>query len=222
MLKHFAVGAVMVAASVYAHAGLLYSSADLGPSYITLSSSNVSGGALFLGPANPNEQAIPDGGTLATTTSGTWLAAGPSSSNNTNPPFTSPGSAKLTFSGTDVTGVSFLWGSPDSYNSFEFVTGGPTGTTYSLDATQLQTAVNAVNGGIVLDSLPNQNRAYYVQLKATDGDYFTSLTFSSPGTNAVEISNVAVVPEPEAYMLALAALGVLGVAAKRRRSAKRA
>jgi len=35
--------------------------------------------------------------------------------------------------------------------------------------------------------------------------------------NAIEIANVAVVPEPEAYGLALAGLGVVGFAMRRRR-----
>ena len=85
---------------------------------------------MFSGPANPNEQAIPYGGTLATTTVGTWLAAGPAPSNNTNP---SPGDATLTL-GLGVTGVR---GSPDSYNSFTFLTAGPTGATYTLQTASM-------------------------------------------------------------------------------------
>lgn len=124
-------------------------------------------------------------------TVGNWLAAGPSNV-STN--------ATLTL-GTGVTGVSFLWGSPDSYNSFSVTTN--LGTT----------GFAPTDFGVTLDQ--DQTKAYYVKF-STSGESILSVNFMST-SNAIEIANVAVVPEPEAYGLALAGLSIVGFAMARRR-----
>jgi hypothetical protein len=181
-------------------------------SFLALTTSNVSGGALYPGTTNalPNA-AIPDlDGTIGlpstTTTATNWIAAGPGNANNGG------GSAILTLPGS-TTGVSFLWGSPDTYNSFSFVVNGATTTNFT--ATQLVQAL--LPASVPLDQA--QGKAYYIKLTAGANETITSLSFSSPTQDAIEISNVTVVPEPEAYGLALAGMGVVAFAMRRRRPA---
>ncbi len=188
-----------------AQAGVTISAGSLGPSFITLSSANVSGGAIYSANALP-AAAIPYNASPVISTVGDWLAAGPSNTNNGG------GDAVLTLP-SSTTAVSFLWGSPDDYNSFgvELV---------SADLAFTPGAIAAAAGGFALDQ--DQSKAHYVTLTATSGDYIKNITFSSPGTNAIEISNVTVVPEPEAYGMALAAIGVIGFMLRRRRAAAQA
>jgi hypothetical protein len=118
------------------------------------------------------------------------------------------GDATLTL-GAGTTALSFLWGSPDYYNSFTVNDSLGGATTYGQWASPSSTWL-----GITLNG--DQTVANYITFSADSG-YITSVVFSSPGTNAIEIANVAVVPEPEAYGLALAGLGVVGFAMRRRR-----
>lgn len=126
-----------------------------------------------------------------------FLAAGPSS--------TSP--AILTFGGLGVSFVSFLWGSPDTYNSLTITD--TLGSTYSFG-----------NGGpgYVLPGDGNQSFSAYVAFNAT-GALIRSLTFSSASTDAFEVANFSItpIPEPETYALMLAGLAALGFVSKRRK-----
>lgn len=189
-----------------AQAGVTVSAGSLGPSFITLSAANVAGGAIYTLNALPGA-AIPANAAPLISTSGDWIAAGPSNTNNGG------GDAVLTLA-PGTTAVSFLWGSPDTYNSFSV------GTSLSGFLPYTGAAMALAAGGFPTGG--SQSQANYVTLTGTAGDYITSIAFKSPGTNAIEISNVTVVPEPEAYGMALAAIGVIGFMLRRRRAAAQA
>ena len=95
-----------------------------------------------------------------------------------------------------VTSFTFLWGSPDSYNTVTDGTVTVTGSTFSSGTGN------------------NAESALYTFFDALG---FTSLTFSTTGI-AFEVA-VAPIPEPETYAMMLAGLGAaLFMAVRRRRS----
>lgn len=157
---------------------------DLLPSFITLS-----GGHVFA-TGDPGDTVItakPPGAV------GHWWSVGPSA------PQTPTGT--MTFS-TGVTEVSFLWGSPDAYNTLEI-----NGTAFNK--TLLGTSLTG-----------DRNVGVYLTVTATDGDVINSLNFTSR-TNAFEMDNfrVTAVPEPETYALMLAGLAAVAFVARRRKPA---
>lgn len=129
---------------------------------------------------------------------GRFLAAGPTP--------TEP--STLTFSGAGLSYISFLWGSPDTYNRL---------TVNSTGGSQMFTAVGlgfpVTNG--------DQSFSQYVEFTANAGVMITSLVFSNmPSINAFETANYSItraIPEPETYALMLAGLGALGFVARRRK-----
>lgn len=126
------------------------------------------------------------------TTDSNFLAAGPSNGNQ-NPVF-------LTFNaGTDITALSFLWGSPDSYNdlTINYNTGAPS----VYDGSQ---TIPLATGG-------NNGDTTQVDFTAPTGEYITSVEFNSVGSNAFEASDFAVSGVPEASTWAMMILGFLGV-----------
>lgn len=201
MLKSTLVGTALAVAAISANALVTASTGAYSmTSFISILSGgsslgSVNGGAVYLDTENfPSTAARPESVADGYVTVGNWFAAGPSNVST---------DAVLTL-GAGTTGVSFLWGSPDTYNSFSVTT--------ELGTTDFAPGVF----GVPLSDLPNQDNAYYVKF-STSGESILSVNFKSPGTNAIEIANVAVVPEPEAYGLALAGLGVVGFAMTRRR-----
>ena len=170
--------------------------------------------ATLSGPGTPNSGGTLSGAVSATIVGGSVLAAD-------SPPFAddvAPGSnylsagpvagspATLTFSGAGVDYVSFLWGSPDLFNSLTVNSTGSAGQVFT--ATSLGFPVT--NG----DQSFNQS----VQFTALAGAKITSLVFSSTD-NAFESANFSItpIPEPETYALMMAGLGVMGFVARRRR-----
>ena len=174
---------------------------DDSANFLALSAANVSGGAIYLDTQNfPATAARPENSAPLIVTVGNWVAAGPSNSNNGG------GDATLTLA-TGTTYVSFLWGSPDNYNTL----------TVNTDAGASVFTAGALG---ILPVGGSQSQANYVNFTPTGGaTMLTSLVFSSPRTNAFEIANVPAVPEPGPTRCCSPALVALGFAARRRKAA---
>jgi len=198
LVKHslIAAAATLAASGAFAQAiggiGGLNDSAN----FLALSAANVSGGAIYSLNALPNA-AIPKNDAPLILTVGNWVAAGPGNTNNGG------GDATLTLAaGTSY--VSFLWGSPDTYNLLTVNTNGGASV-----FTAASLGILPIGGA--------QNQANYVNFTPTgSATAITSLVFSSTTQNAIEISNVTAVPEPETYALMLAGLVGIGVMVRRR------
>lgn len=203
MNKHIALAIAALGVSVGAQAAITVSNGSLGPTFLDLTAPGVvSGGTLYTTSSGNSTAAIPfnaSGPTINTVFAKGWLAAGPSHAAN----------ATLNLP-AGTTAVSFLWGSPD---------GSPSNIINTL-------TINTLGGGGPFSftvgppvNIPQtqgvQSEAYY-RTFSTDIGTITSLQFDST-INAFEISNVTAVPEPEAYGLALAGMGVVAFAMRRRR-----
>lgn len=133
---------------------------------------------------------------------GNYYAAGPST--------TTTGTIDLSALG-DITSISFLWGSVDSYNTLEFLDamGGVLATFSGSDI------FDPANGD---QTDPNLNPVVTFLLDGMDVGAFAGLRLNS-GTNAFEIDNIAVnpVPEPATWAMMLLGFGVAGYSLRKRR-----
>jgi hypothetical protein len=133
---------------------------------------------------------------------GRFLAAGTTVGNTST----------LTF-GSALSYISFLWGSPDTYNLLTVTSAGAS-QTFDISGTH----AGATNLGFSVTN-GNQSFAQYVQFV---GAGITSLTFTNSLPNdAFEAANFNVlpsVPEPETYALLLAGIAAVGFMSRRRNS----
>jgi hypothetical protein len=175
-------------ASTGAHASVVGTllSSDSGP-FLTLTSGGLTGAATLSGgvvyTANQSFAAEPLG------TVGNFLAAGPSSGDNV---------ATLTFA-PQLNSLTFLWGSPDTYNDLKI-----TSTAGTFDFTVASLGISPGNG--------NQAFAQYVTFTTSGpSETILSAAFSSPGNDAFEVANFQVAAVPEASTWAMMVLGFFGV-----------
>ena len=167
----------LVSDGTSANSGLFYGSTQI-------AAIDPTSGSVFSAGTNLSNVYLTPFGTV-----GNYLAAGPSGSGTGGP-------VTLAFTNPSVTALSFLWGSPDSFNSFTITT---------------TTGVYTFNTSLLgLDGSGNNADTTNVEFMAQAGSGITSVTFSS-NQNAFEASNFAVsgVPEPATWAMML--LGFLGV-----------
>lgn len=168
--------------------------------FLTLSDAGLNGGAIATlsgGDVLASDQPfadIPAGSVFG----GTFLAAGPTVGQPAILTFTAP-----------VSYLSFLWGSPDTYNALTITTN--LGAILNFTASGMGFPVT--NG--------NQSFSQYVQFSGTGGHLISSATFNNvPTTDAFESANFSVtaaVPEPATWAMMLIGFGAVGATMRRRR-----
>ena len=158
--------------------------------FVGLSSAGLDGGSVATlagGTVYASDQPfadIPAGGVYG----GTFLAAGPTSGEPALLSFTTP-----------INYLSFLWGSPDTYNVLDI-----TSTTGSYQFTTSSLAFPVTNG--------NQSFSQYVQFSTAPGELILSASFDNfPSQDAFEVANFSVGAVPEASTWAMMILGFLGL-----------
>jgi hypothetical protein len=120
-------------------------------------------------------------------------------------------SATLTFT-AGLSYLSFLWGSPDTYNQLTVNT--------NLQSKNFNVTPASLNFSVTNG---DQTFSQYVQFVASAGEYISSISFhNNPTTNSFEVANFQVTAVPEASTWAMLLLGFAGIGftAYRRRSAR--
>jgi hypothetical protein len=187
----FLAAAAILATPTIASAALLEGTGATGSPLLTLNNLGLTGVATLSGgdvlAASTPTAALPTNTAPPISTVGNFLAAGPSDGGNATLTFTTPTSE-----------LSFLWGSPDTFNTLSIVTNNQGTLTYTASSA----GVTPPNG--------NQQFAEYVDFVGTLGTVIESVTFEST-SNAFEVSNFAVSGVPEASTWAMMVLGFLGL-----------
>jgi hypothetical protein len=190
------VAAAIALTSFAASAQVTGSLGRLSPSFLSLSSTNLSGGAIYTASQSFSYAIRPSNSNPVINTVGNWGAVGGSSNTNNG-----GGSTSTLTLASGITGVSFLWGSADTFNSVRVNTNAGS-----------QTFTAAALG------LTTPNGAGYVNFRVSGAaSAITSLNFISSQT-AFEFSNVSAVPEPGTYAMLLSGLMAVGFVARRRRT----
>lgn len=185
--------ALSLLAAPAAHATVIASLGNNGSAFTSIGSLGTRVGGMVYTSDEPFAD-IPKGGIFDSE----FLASGPSSG----------APATITFNSA-LNYLSFLWGSPDTYNLLTLTTNLGNILTYTPQGLNF-----AVTDG-------NQAFSQYVQFKASGGEYITSAKFdvTSP-TDAFEVANFrAAVPEPATWALMIMGIGFAGAAMRRRQTA---
>lgn len=195
LLKTFIAAAALTSA-LGAHAQVAGSIGGGNGSFLALTSAGLDGGsvATLTGGSVYTMSSSVALQPAATVAGGTFLAAG-----------TRSGSVATLDFGAGVSYVSFLWGSPDTWNLLTVNTASSGPTTFTAAGLGLDTAGHTAN---------------FVQFAAAGGDSITSLVFTNqPDSDAFETADFSVtpVPEPQTYALFAAGLGAVAFMARRRR-----
>ena len=187
-----------LAAPSLAHAAVTPSLGGNTSDFLTLSNAGLEGGTVAtlsggqVYTADRPFADIPAG----TVFGGNFLAAGPLAGQPATLTFTAPTSY-----------LSFLWGSPDTWNRLILTTNQ---NSYTYTAMDLNFAVT--NG--------NQAFSQYVQFATSGGELINSVTFTNvPATDAFEVASfsVAAVPEPATWAMMLVGFAMVGAASRYRR-----
>ena len=119
-------------------------------------------------------------------------------------------SGMATLNTRNLRSISFYWGSIDTYNSVDVLL--TNGNVFTIAGDALPPA----NGD---QSAEQTNRRVF--FTAGDGEVINGLRFKSTGV-AFEVDDVfgSAVPEPQSWMLMISGFGLVGAAARRRRSVK--
>lgn len=182
--------ALSVLAAPAAQATVIAGLGNNGSSFVTIDSLGTrSGGTLYT--ADQPFADIPKGGIL----NDQFLAVGK----------TAGSPSTITFA-TALNYLSFLWGSPDTYNLLTLTTN--QGNTFTYTAQGL--------GFAVTDG--SQAFSQYVQFHAADGELITSAKFdATPLRDAFEVANFSTgLPEPATWALMIMGIGFTGAALRRR------
>ena len=196
---------------IAAQAGVSFGLGDNGvpgtPATVNLNSTLGSVG-IFTGGA-VYQNSVPSEAARPANSTGNFYSVAPSAT-TTTPQSSSPGT--LTFT-TNINYVSFLWGSPDQYNTLTVTT--------NLNNTIVVTPGSGL-GSIITPSSGDQAAAPQVYFQTTSaGEFFKTFTYSST-QNAFETGNyrVAAVPGPLAGAGLIPLLGLAGAMVARRRREK--
>lgn len=191
-------GTAMLAMSSGANATLMAGLGGGSGTFLTLSSAGLNGGSVATltgGTIYTSDEPfadIPKGGLFG----GTFLAAGPLAGQPATLTFTTPTSY-----------LSFLWGSPDTYNLLTVTTNA---ATYTYTAASLGFPVT--NG--------DQSFSQYVQFVGSAGEAIRSISLTNnPARDAFEVANFSIstaVPEPMSWALMTSGFALLGAALRRR------
>lgn len=204
--RRLACAVAIVGAPLSASAQLVTSSPgtlSTGSSFLSLSSANVTGGAIYSastdfgppsGPERPTQRPI--SGSPSISTASNWIAVGGGQNNNGG------GSVATLSLAPGTTAISFLWGTPDVFNTIKVNT---SAGSQSLSPETLFSG-----------SFQTYGTAGYVTLRgASPTTTINSIEFGTPA-GWIEISNVTAVPEPGTYAMLLSGLAAVGWVTRRR------